>query len=229
MVRAALAVFNPALRARSARSPPALNSSVPDSAAVIAAPAPPVRVTSAAVAANVSGSAVVTVMDAIGAPVALTGLLVPIRESGSMIPQLVIAAAVRRQPVRKWVWVVGSLLQAAAVFAMGLFAWFSRGVTAGLGVVACLVFFSLARGLCSVASKDVIGKTIPKTRRGRVNGISAGIAGLAVSSRTSLLVREVRLDPRHFSTALRQALGNRPLQVAATVINTVERQPSKRR
>jgi hypothetical protein len=118
-------------------------------------------------------------MDAIGAPVALTGLLVPIRESGSMIPQLVIAAAVRRQPVRKWVWVVGSLLQATAVFAMGLFAWFSSGVTAGLGVVVCLAFFSLARGLCSVASKDVLGKTIPKTRRGRVNGISAGAAGLA--------------------------------------------------
>lgn len=49
-------------------------------------------------------------MDAIGAPVALTGPLVPIRESGSLIPQLVIAGFVRRQPVRKWVWVAGGLL-----------------------------------------------------------------------------------------------------------------------
>jgi MFS family permease len=30
-----------------------------------------------------------------------------------------------------------------------------------------------------VASKDVLGKTIPRTRRGRVNGFSAGAAGLA--------------------------------------------------
>jgi hypothetical protein len=118
-------------------------------------------------------------MDAIGAPVALTGLLVPVRESGSLIPQLVIAAFVRRQPVRKWVWVVGSLLQAAAVLAMGLIAWFLSGVAAGVAVVACLAVFSLARGLSSVAAKDVLGKTIPKTRRGRVNGFSASAAGLA--------------------------------------------------
>lgn len=42
-------------------------------------------------------------------------------------------------------------------------------------------------------------------------------------------VSVLRLDRRHFSAALRQALGNRPLQVAATVINTIERQPPKRR
>ncbi len=118
-------------------------------------------------------------MDAIGAPVALTGLLVPIRESGSLIPQLVIAAAVRRQAIRKWVWVLGSLLQAAAVLAMGLIAYALGGVAAGVGVVVSLAIFSVARGLSSVAAKDVLGKTIPKTRRGRVNGFSASAAGLA--------------------------------------------------
>jgi hypothetical protein len=118
-------------------------------------------------------------MDATGAPVALTGMLVPVRESGSLIPQLVIAAFVRRQPIRKWVWVAGSLLQAAAVLAMGLIAWFLSGAAAGVAVVACLAVFSLARGLSSVAAKDVLGKTIPKTRRGRVNGFSASAAGFA--------------------------------------------------
>jgi hypothetical protein len=118
-------------------------------------------------------------MDAIGAPVALTGLLVPVRESGSLIPQLVIAAFVRRRPVRKWVWVLGSLLQACAVLAMAVAAWLLEGTSAGMVVVACLSVFSLARGLSSVAAKDVLGKTIPKTRRGRVNGYSASIAGLA--------------------------------------------------
>jgi hypothetical protein len=118
-------------------------------------------------------------MDAIGAPVALTGLLVPVRESGSLIPQLAIAAFVRRQPIRKWVWVVGSLLQAVAVLAMGLITWFLAGTLAGVLVVASLAFFSLTRGLSSVASKDVLGKTVPKTRRGRVNGFSASAAGLA--------------------------------------------------
>ncbi|MEX1309604.1 MAG: MFS transporter [Candidatus Sulfomarinibacteraceae bacterium] len=118
-------------------------------------------------------------MDAVGAPVALTGLLVPVRESGSLIPQLVIAAYVRRQPLRKWVWVTGSVLQALAVTAMAFAAWLLGGAAAGVIVVGCLGIFSLARGLSSVAAKDVLGKTIPKTRRGRVNGYSASIAGLA--------------------------------------------------
>jgi len=118
-------------------------------------------------------------MAALGAPVTLTGFLVPVRESGSLIPQLVIAAYVRRQPVRKWVWILGSLLQAGAVAMMGLVAFRLSGAAAGVALLACLVVFSLARGLSSVASKDVLGKTIPKTRRGRVNGFSASAAGLA--------------------------------------------------
>ncbi len=127
-------------------------------------------------------------MDAIGAPVALTGLLVPIRESGSLIPQLIIAAYVRRRAVRKWTWVLGSLIQAAAVLMMGLAAWTLGGTWGGAAVVASLAAFSLARGLSSVAAKDVLGKTIPKTRRGRVNGISASLAGLATLAVGSGLV-----------------------------------------
>jgi hypothetical protein len=115
----------------------------------------------------------------VGAPAFLIALLVPVRESGSMLPQLVIASYVRRKPLRKWVWVTGSLLQFAAVAAMGLIAWRTTGALAGWLVLAALVVFSLSRGLCSVSSKDVLGKTIPKTRRGRLGGISAAVSGVA--------------------------------------------------
>jgi MFS family permease len=118
-------------------------------------------------------------MSALGAPVALTGFLVPVRESGSLIPQLIIAAYVRRKPVRKWVWILGSVLQALAVASMAVVALRLSGVGAGVGMLMALVVFSLARGLSSVASKDVLGKTIPRTRRGRVTGLSASAAGLA--------------------------------------------------
>jgi MFS family permease len=118
-------------------------------------------------------------MSALGAPVTLTGFLVPVRESGSLIPQLVIAAYVRRKPVRKWVWILGSLLQAAAVASMAFVALRLSGPWAGVGLLVALVVFSLSRGLSSVASKDVLGKTVPRTRRGRVTGISASAAGLA--------------------------------------------------
>jgi len=114
---------------------------------------------------------------ALSAPGIFTAFLVPIRESGSMIPQLVIASFVRRQSVRKWTFVAGSVLQAVAVVCMALVALSLSGTVAGIGLLSALVLFSLSRGLCSVASKDVLGKTVPKTRRGRVSGWSEFLAG----------------------------------------------------
>jgi hypothetical protein len=117
-------------------------------------------------------------LTALAAPTAFAAFLVPIRESGSMVPQLVIASYVRRRPVRKWVFVLGSALQAGAVAAMAVVALTLRGAAAGVALLGALVLFSLARGLCSIASKDVLGKTVPKGRRGRLGGWSAAAAGL---------------------------------------------------
>ena len=117
-------------------------------------------------------------MSALSAPAAFTAFLVPIRESGSLIPQLIIAAWVRRQAVRKWTFVLGCVLQGLAVAAMGLVAITLDGSAAGIALLTTLIVFSLSRGLCSVASKDVLGKTVPKTRRGRVSGWSEFLAGI---------------------------------------------------
>lgn len=115
----------------------------------------------------------------LGAPGWMLSLLVPIRESGSMLPQMLIGAAVRRQPVRKWVWVWGGVLQGLCLLGMGWAALALEGAAAGWLVIALLVLFSLARGACSVAYKDVQGKTIPKTRRGRLSGWISAVSGLA--------------------------------------------------
>ena len=115
----------------------------------------------------------------LGAPGWMLSLLVPIRESGSMLPQMLIGAVVRRQPVRKWVWVWGGVLQGLCLLAMGWAALALQGAPAGAAVVGLLVLFSLARGACSVAYKDVQGKTIPKTRRGRLSGWISALSGLA--------------------------------------------------
>lgn len=132
-------------------------------------------------------------LSAIGAP-ALVAWLVPIRESGSMVPQMVIAAWVRRKPVRKWFWTLGSFGQAISVVAMAASIWFFEGYTAGGGLIAALVAFSLARGFCSVSMKDVQGKCIPKTRRGRLSGLATTIGGSATVVLTALLFWD-RGDP----------------------------------
>ena len=113
----------------------------------------------------------------IGAPAFMLGLLVPIRESLSLIPQLFVAGAMRRAPVRKWFWVAGSAVQGLAVAAMAAVAVTLSGSVAGWSIIALLVVFSLARGVCSVAAKDVLGKTISKTRRGGVTGYASSAAG----------------------------------------------------
>ncbi|UHD18390.1 MFS transporter [Thiocapsa bogorovii] len=114
----------------------------------------------------------------LGAPAWMLSLLVPIRESGSMLPQILIGEIVRRQAIRKWVWVWGGVVQGLCLAAIGWAAFALEGAMAGATVIGLLILFSLARGACSVAYKDVQGKTIPKTRRGRLSGWISAIAGL---------------------------------------------------
>lgn len=128
-------------------------------------------------------------LSAVGAP-ALVAWLVPVRESGSMMPQLFIGAWVRRKPVRKGVWVLGSLGQALSVLAMAASVWFMEGYQAGTGVLLALVVFSLARGFCSVAMKDVQGKTIPKGRRGRLSGLATTLGGTVTAVLAFVLFRD---------------------------------------
>ncbi|MBN2326860.1 MAG: MFS transporter [Candidatus Omnitrophica bacterium] len=125
---------------------------------------------------------------AAGASSFWVGFLVPIRESMSMLPQLFIAGAIRRRPLRKQVWLTGAVLQSLALIVLAFTALFLRGPWAGAAVLLILLLFSLARGLCSVASKDVVGKTIPKTRRGRLNGFSAAVSGVLTLAVGLLLV-----------------------------------------
>ena len=118
-------------------------------------------------------------LGALGAPAAFAGFLVPIRESGSLMPQLFVAAAIRRQPVRKWFWVAGSIGQGIAVMLMAVVALTLEGAAAGWAILGLLALFALSRGVNSVAAKDVLGKTVAKTRRGTVMGYAASAAGFA--------------------------------------------------
>ncbi|WP_416307723.1 MFS transporter [Neptunicella sp. SCSIO 80796] len=133
-------------------------------------------------------------MNSVGAPVFLSGLLVPVRESGSLIPQLVVGGVIRRFAIRKPFFVTGCILQGTSVAGMGWAALVLSGITAGLVIIGLLIVFSLARGICSVASKDVLGKTIPKQRRGRLTGYSASAAGLISIGVGVVLMLDINLQ-----------------------------------
>lgn len=158
---------------------------------------------------------------AVGAPGWLASFLVPIRESGSLIPQLLIGVIVRRYRVRKGFWVLGSMLQGVSVLAMAAAVWWLEELAAGLAIIGLLILFSLSRGFCSVAMKDVQGKCIPKSRRGRLTGLSASLSG-AVTFALSLLIFQGESDPsRAFYSAL-LAGGGVAWLVAAWVFLSVD-------
>lgn len=118
-------------------------------------------------------------MTHLGAPAWMLGFLVPLRESLSLLPQLFVAGYMRAAGVRKWFWVGGSVVQGIAVMGMAFAALTLEGIMAGGSILALLAFFSVARGVCSVAEKDVLGKTVGKNRRGMATGYAASIAGAA--------------------------------------------------
>ena len=121
-------------------------------------------------------------LGAIGAPPSLVVLLVPIRESLALLPQMLVGSYIRRFPVRKGWWVVSSVVEGLAILAMAGVAFAGlRGEAAGWTIVALLTLFSLARGVASIAAKDTMGKTISKGRRGRVSGHAATASGLVAA------------------------------------------------
>lgn len=116
----------------------------------------------------------------LGAPAVYIGLLVPVRESGALLPQLLTAASLRRLSKRKWAWSVGSAVQGLSAASIALAAIFLEGAAAGIAIVTALGILALARSVCSVTYKDVLGKTVSKARRGTATGTASSLAALFV-------------------------------------------------
>ena len=121
-------------------------------------------------------------LDAIGTPTWALGLLVPVRESLAMLPQLAISARLRRLPVRKGVYVLGCIIQGLAIICFGLLGWFAQmfsGNVTGIIAIALISIFALGRSLSSISHKDLLGKTVDRGRRGSVSGTAGTIAAIA--------------------------------------------------
>jgi hypothetical protein len=134
-------------------------------------------------------------LSALAAPTSIIALLVPVREAGSLLPLMAFGGVIRAYAIRKWFWVLGSVLQGTCVVFMGVAAlsFETEPQLVAWLVLGLLTMFSVSRGICSVASKDLIGKTIPKTRRGRLSGLAASLAGvvsLTVGVSITIIPRE---------------------------------------
>ena len=119
-------------------------------------------------------------MGTLGAPPFMVGMLVPIREAGALLPQLVIAAAIRALPIRKWVWAAGSAVQGLCAIGMAAAAFPLDGPAAGWMILALLAVLAVARSACSIAHKDVLGKTLSKATRGTASGTASSVSAMLI-------------------------------------------------
>jgi MFS family permease len=131
-------------------------------------------------------------LDALNVPATVIGFLSPVRQAGSLLPQLIVSGQIRRFPKRKWFWLAGGGIFGLAFILMIPASLITSGVATGIAVVCLLAIGSLARGISSVAFKDVLAKTIPKGRRGTLlafrataGGTLALIAGLILRSQVA--------------------------------------------
>jgi hypothetical protein len=134
------------------------------------------------------GTVLPWVLSSVGAPAALTGLLVPVKDAASLLPQLAVSGRLRSAPRRSPWWVAAASVQTVALAAMAFVASALSGWSAGVAMVLALAVFNVASGVGSVAFKDVIAKTVPQGGRGRVlawrstiGGILGVAAGLAIN------------------------------------------------
>ncbi len=114
---------------------------------------------------------------AIAAPTFFVGLISPIRESFSMLPQIFLSGFVSKHPRPQHVYAFGAIAQAFALAAMLVVFINHDGWSGGIGILAALLLFSLARSICSLSSKTVLGATVRKSRRGGLMGVAGTIAG----------------------------------------------------
>ncbi|MBA1145480.1 MFS transporter [Ectothiorhodospiraceae bacterium WFHF3C12] len=145
---------------------------------------------------------------AIGTPAVFIGFLMPLKQAGSLIPQMLVSGAIRRLPRRKWVWVGAGTVQALALVLVAVAALLLPPLAAGAVTLVLILAFSIASGTASVAFQDVMGKTVPKGQRGGLLGNRATIGGaLAVAAGAYLQLGVAGADSVGISASLLAAGG----------------------
>ena len=161
----------------------------------------------------------------LGAPGVLVGLLVPIREAGALLPQILLSGWLSRQRYRKWIWSAGAVGQGISAAAMVVIALTLSGWAAGIRLCLALAGLARSRAACSVSYKDILGKTVGTSRRGSVTGTAGSVASLGVVVLALLLMSGVLREQGAVIAAI--ALAALLWIVAALVLSRLEEAASE--
>ena len=117
-------------------------------------------------------------MLALGAPAWMISWLVPIRESGALLPQAAIGVVLRHYPARHHIWRAGMVVQSLSLVTIILGAGWYEGMLAGWFVLGGLCLLSLGRSACSLTMKDIQADVADKGERGKLLGVASTTSGV---------------------------------------------------
>ncbi len=162
-------------------------------------------------------------ISSVGAPAWLLPLILPIKESGSLIPQWFIRHAVFAHfPNRILLWRAGAIAQSLSILAIALSALIASPTHFAYVCVAALIVMSLGRAFCSLSMKEIQAEWVEKGERGHVLGQADVVSGI-VTILFALLYFTVSGDVG--LTALVCLIGAGAVLVASAIIVTVKCQP----
>jgi hypothetical protein len=164
-------------------------------------------------------------LNALGVPAPFISALVPIREAGALLPQVFLAAVLARMRQRRWMWAAGTLAEGAAAALIALAALTLTGAGAGWAFVVALAVLALARSAASVSYKEMLGKTVGRSRRGAVTGAAGSLSSAGVVIFAVLLVFGVLEGTAALAGAV--ALAALLFVAAAAVFATLREAPSE--
>lgn len=118
------------------------------------------------------------VLTSAGAPGWIISALVPVKESGSLIPQWLLKKYVSRHfENRTLLWRIGDLIQGAGVLLMVALMLLLEGSVMAYSILAVLMIVAFGRSICSLTMKDIQAETVKKGYRGRLIGLASSISG----------------------------------------------------
>ena len=118
------------------------------------------------------------ILQFLGSPGYLIGALVPVKNIGSLLPQLFVSGNIREKAIRKYYWVFAGTVQGLCMLSSGFLLLSIKGALLPWLIVLLLLIFSIGSGVGSVSFKDVMAKTIPKGQRGQMLSYRATFGGI---------------------------------------------------
>jgi len=107
----------------------------------------------------------------------MVNMLVPIRESGALLPQAILSNTLAKVERRHRYWLAGVAIQMVSAIVIFIFAPFMNAAIAGYFVLCSLLLMSISRALVSLTSKDILGAHVDKGKRGKLTGLASSVSG----------------------------------------------------